>query len=1113
MSSQAKVKKDKEIIGEYETQVKEIRNQLVEQFRCLEQQSESRLQLLQDLQEFFRRKAELQLEYSRGLDKLAERYSAKIRTSREHQHFKKDQNLLSTVNCWYLVLDQTRRESRDHAMLSDIYNNNVIVRLAHVGEDVIRLFKKSKDIGVQMHEELVKVTNELYTVMKTYHMYHTESLSAESKLKEAEKQEEKHIGKSNDISSSLLRYGHDERPQRRSSVKKMEKMKEKRQAKYSENKLKCTKARNDFLLNLAATNALVAKYYIHDVSDMIDCCDLGYHASLARSMRTYLSAEYSLETSRHEGLDLLEGAVDAMDLRGDKLKFMDTHSQIFCPPARFDYQPHMGDEVCQVSAQQPVQTELLMRHHQLQSRLATLKIENEEVRKTLDATMQTLQDMLTVEDFDVSEAFQHSQSTESVKSASSDSYMSKANIAKRRANHQETEGFYFTKYKEYLNGSNLIVKLQAKHDLLKQTLGEGERAEYGTTRPPTLPPKPQRMRKSRPRSHVNHKLFNGNMEAFIQDSGQTIPVVVESCVRYINLYGLQQQGIFRVPGSQIEVNDIKNAFERGEDPLEDDQSDHDINSVAGVLKLYFRGLENSLFPQERFLDLISTTKLDPGAERAHHLQQIVVTLQRPVIIVMRYLFAFLNHVSQYSDENMMDPYNLAICFGPTLMPIPDDQDPVSCQAHVNEVIKTVIIHHEVIYPSLRELEGPVYEKCMAEGEEYCESPHSEPGALDEVDNGTGPNTSDEEAEQIEAIAKFDYVGRTPRELSFKKGASLLLYLRASEDWWEGRHNGVDGLIPHQYIVVQDMDDAFSDSLQRADSEASSGSQRDGDRASTRSDRQSPCEHTPEHRFGAALGRVRVRSDGAAVPRHRSTADSHSPPRAADQPPRVMPRPCSPRKMAVSRGLTDSPEKRRLATFGSAGCTNHPDRKAFIDSHSQRSSPSTTRHASLGDHKALEAEALAEDIEKTMNTALHELRELERQNVAKQAPDVVLDTLEPLKHSSGVQDPPCSPLHTMVIRDPDAVQRRSSSSSSSETMTTFKPALSVRRPSAPLRPPPVRPVRPAPVIGQGQGPHRSSSSSSSGLGSPGITPTDRVFPKAPSPSPSTSSSSSDKQGNM
>ncbi|XP_061542842.1 SLIT-ROBO Rho GTPase-activating protein 3-like isoform X1 [Phycodurus eques] len=1097
MSTQAKVKKDKEIIAEYESQVKEIRNQLVEQFRCLEQQSESRLQLLQDLQDFFRRKAELQLEFSRGLDKLAERYSSKIRTSREHQHFKKDQNILSTINCWYLVLDQTRRESRDHATLSDIYNNNVIVRLTHVGDDVLRLFKKSKDIGVQMHEELVKVTTELYTVMKTYHMYHTESISAEGKLKEAEKQEEKHIGKANDISAALLRYGHDERPQRRSSVKKMEKMKEKRQAKYFENKLKCTKARNDYLLNLAATNALVAKYYIHDVSDMIDCCDMGYHASLTRTLRTYLSAEYSLETSRHEGLDVLEGAVDAMDVRGDKHKFMDAHCQMFCPPARFDYQPHMGDEVCQVSAQQPVQMELLMRYQQLQTRLATLKIENEEVRKTLDATVQTLQDMLTVEDFDVSEAFQHSQSTESVKSASSDSYMSKANISKRRANQQETEGFYFTKYKEYLNGSNLIVKLQAKHDLLKQTLGEGERAEYGTTRPPILPPKPQRMRKSRPRSVFRRKLFNGNLEAFIQDSGQPIPVVVESCVRYINLYGLQQQGIFRVPGSQVEVNDIKNAFERGEDPLVDDQSDHDINSVAGVLKLYFRGLEKPLFPKEHFLDLISTTKLDFGSDRAHHLQQIVATLQQPVVVVMRYLFAFLNHLSQYSDENMMDPYNLAICFGPTLMPIPEDQDPVACQAHVNEVIKTIIIHHEAIFPVQRDLEGPVYEKCMAGGEEYCESPHSDAGALDEVDNGTGPNTSDDELEQIEAIAKFDYVGRTPRELSFKKGASLLLYLRASEDWWEGRHNGVDGLIPHQYIVVQDIDEAFSESIQRTDSETSSGYHED--RSSSRHEHQSLSEHPLERRYGAPLGRARVRSDGAPLQRHRN-GDGHSPSRPADGPPRVAPRPCSPHKIAVSRGLTDSPEKRRLGTFGAAG-------------HPQRSSPITTRHTSVGDRKALEAEALAEDIEKTMNTALHELCELERQNVAKHAPDVVLDTLEPLKHPGGSQDIPGSPLHTMVIRDPEAAQRRSSSSSSSETMTTFKPALAVRRPNAPVRPPPVRPVRPAPVLTQGQGPHRSSSSSSSGLGSPGMTPTDRVFPKAPSPSPSTSSSSSDKQGNM
>uniref|UniRef100_A0A8C1GQN3 SLIT-ROBO Rho GTPase-activating protein 1 n=1 Tax=Cyprinus carpio TaxID=7962 RepID=A0A8C1GQN3_CYPCA len=963
--------------------------------------------LLQDLQEFFRRKAEIQLEYSRSLEKLAERFSSKIRGPRKEQH------LLSSVNCWYLVLNQTRRESRDHATLNDIYINNVIVRLAQISEDVIRLFKKSKEIGIQMHEELVKVTNELYTVMKTYHMYHTESISAESKLKEAEKQEEKQFSKSGDLNVNLLR--HEDRPQRRSSVRKIEKMKEKRQAKYSENKLKCTKARNDYLLNLTATNAVVAKYYIHDVSDMIDCCDLGYHASLARTLRTYLSAEYNLETSRHEGLDIIENAVDNLDPRSDKHKIMDMYNQVFCPPMRFEFLPHMGDEVCQVSAQQPVQTELLMRYHQLQSRLATLKIENEEVRKTLDATMQTLQDMLTVEDFDVSDAFQHSRSTESIKSVASESYMSKLNIAKRRANQQETEVFYFTKFKEYLNGSNLIIKLQAKHDLLKQTLGEGEGRRNARTRN--------------------------------QDSGQPIPLVVESCIRYINLYGLQQQGIFRVPGSQVEVNDIKNSFERGEDPLVDDQNDHDINSVAGVLKLYFRGLENPIFPKERFLDLISTIS------EAHHIQQIIVTLPRTIIIVMRYLFAFLNHLSQYSDENMMDPYNLAICFGPTLMPIPEGQDPVACQAHVNEVIKTIIINHEVIFPSLRELDGPVYEKCMTGGEEYCDSPHSEPGTIDEADNCTEPHTSDDEVEQIEAIAKFDYMGRTPRELSFKKGASLLLYHRASEDWWEGRHNGVDGLIPHQYIVVQDLDDAFSDSLsQKADSEASSGPLLD-DKASSKNDLQSPYFY----HLVVCLCRVRLRSDGSAIPRRRSGTDSHSP--ARDTPPRATACPSSPHKVAVSRGHIESPEKRRLGTFGSAGSINYPERKVYPEGHPLRPLPGATRHSSLGDHKSLEAEALAEDIEKTMNTALHELRELERQNTAKQAPDVVLDTLEPLKNP--VCSEPASPLHTIMIRDPDAALRRSSSSTT-EMMTTFKPALSARLAGAQLRPPPMRPMRPPPT---------------------------------------------------
>jgi len=36
---------------------------------------------------------------------------------------------------------------------------------------------------------------------------------------------------------------------------------------------------------------------------------------------------------------------------------------------------------------------------------------------------------------------------------------------------------------------------------------------------------------------------------------------------------------------------------------------------------------------------------------------------------------------------MMDAYNIAVCFGPTLLPVPDGYDQVTTQANVNEIIK------------------------------------------------------------------------------------------------------------------------------------------------------------------------------------------------------------------------------------------------------------------------------------------------------------------------------------------------------------------------------------------------------------------------------------------
>ncbi|ELW47747.1 SLIT-ROBO Rho GTPase-activating protein 2 [Tupaia chinensis] len=966
--------------------------------KCLDQQCELRVQLLQDLQDFFRKKAEIEMDYSRNLEKLAERFLAKTRSTKDQQ-FKKDQNVLSPVNCWNLLLNQVKRESRDHTTLSDIYLNNIIPRFVQVSEDSGRLFKKSKEVGQQLQDDLMKVLNELYSVMKTYHMYNADSISAQSKLKEAEKQEEKQIGKSvkqedrqtprSPDSAANVRI--EEKHVRRSSVKKIEKMKEKRQAKYTENKLKAIKARNEYLLALEATNASVFKYYIHDLSDLIDqCCDLGYHASLNRALRTFLSAELNLEQSKHEGLDAIENAVENLDAISDKQRLMEMYNNVFCPPMKFEFQPHMGDMASQLCAQQPVQSELVQRCQQLQSRLSTLKIENEEVKKTMEATLQTIQDIVTVEDFDVSDCFQYSNSMESVKSTVSETFMSKPSIAKRRANQQETEQFYFTKMKEYLEGRNLITKLQAKHDLLQKTLGESQRTDCSLAR----------------RSSTVRK----------QDSSQAIPLVVESCIRFISRHGLQHEGIFRVSGSQVEVNDIKNAFERGEDPLAGDQNDHDMDSIAGVLKLYFRGLEHPLFPKDIFHDLMACVTMDNLQERALHIRKVLLVLPKTTLIIMRYLFAFLNHLSQFSEENMMDPYNLAICFGPSLMSVPEGHDQVSCQAHVNELIKTIIIQHENIFPNPRELEGPVYSR-GGSMEDYCDSPHGETTSAEDStqDVTTEHHTSDDECEPIEAIAKFDYVGRTARELSFKKGASLLLYQRASDDWWEGRHNGIDGLIPHQYIVVQDTEDGVVE------------------RSSPKSEIEVISE-PPEEKVTARAG--------ASCPSGGHVADIYL---ANINKQRKRPEPGSIRKTfrSDSHGLSSS-----LTDSSSAGNR--------LDSPQIRKTATAGRSKSFNNHRPMDPEVIAQDIEATMNSALNELRELERQSSVKHTPDVVLDTLEPLKTSPVVAptSEPSSPLHTQLLKDPEPAFQRSASTAG-DIACAFRPVKSVKM-AAPVKPPATRP---------------------------------------------------------
>ncbi|CAG07448.1 unnamed protein product, partial [Tetraodon nigroviridis] len=635
MASHVKLWRDRVGLVDYETQIKEMRCQLVDQLKVFDLQLEQKSQQLQELTDYLRRRSEIESEYARSLDKMADRFTSRIKrlTLTSLRGLRKESSSNTVAKVWVALLSQTRQESRDHNRLSENCSSVLIQPLTQCLEYTQRLAKKSKDICMQLQDGLLKVTMEMQTAWRTYYQYHSDYVSADGKLKEAEKQEEK---------------------QKQSAAKKLERLIEKRQEKVQETYLKSSKARNEYLINLGASNATMKNFYLQDISALIDCADAGYHLVLGKVMQAYLAYRWQDQQNLGKGLQQLQGIVSGLDQTRDRDAVLQEYFNTFCMPLCFSYHPHDGDQVSEVSFECELRCELETRFKQIQARLKVVSEETEEAHKNMLAAQSCLLENISDNDLDPSSSSSQDGSTE---------HLIKPSVARRRTTPNEVENGYITKVKEYLVGRSLVSKLQARHDQIKAAV----------------------------------------------EKGQQIPVVVQSCVCFINLNGLHHEGIFRVPGSQMEINTIRDAFERGEDPLS--ERAYDLDSVAGVLKLYFRTLEKPLFPTESTSQLLEHAQIKDEAERAAQLKTVISSYPEPVVIVMRYLFAFLHHVSEYSDENMMQPYNLAVCFGPSLVSgAQNDDDVVSLQPLINALVKNIIVQQENIFPSQSELKGPVYEK-------------------------------------------------------------------------------------------------------------------------------------------------------------------------------------------------------------------------------------------------------------------------------------------------------------------------------------------------------------------------------------------------------------------
>ena len=147
-------------------------------------------------------------------------------------------------------------------------------------------------------------------------------------------------------------------------------------------------------------------------------------------------------------------------------------------------------------------------------------------------------------------------------------------------------------------------------------------------------------------------------------------LVLNKCIQYIesNEENLKTKGLYRKSGSKKVIEEIEVQFKNGKNI---DLSLYDINAITGVLKKRLRDSPNPIITYEIYKPIIDYVRQNhTELNNKTFLQdftQILKSLPKENIEVLKLLGKHINLVQKYSEFNLMTAKNLYVVFTPTLM--------------------------------------------------------------------------------------------------------------------------------------------------------------------------------------------------------------------------------------------------------------------------------------------------------------------------------------------------------------------------------------------------------------------------------------------------------------
>uniref|UniRef100_U3J9A8 Rho GTPase-activating protein 24 n=1 Tax=Anas platyrhynchos platyrhynchos TaxID=8840 RepID=U3J9A8_ANAPP len=194
--------------------------------------------------------------------------------------------------------------------------------------------------------------------------------------------------------------------------------------------------------------------------------------------------------------------------------------------------------------------------------------------------------------------------------------------------------------------------------------------------------------------------------AYEQKFGQhQVPILVQKCAEFIREHGVSEEGIFRLPGQDNLVKQLRDAFDAGERPSFD--RDTDVHTVASLLKLYLRELPEPVVPWIQYEDfLLCGQALDMDERKGHQelLEQLSL-LPRDNYNLLSYICRFLHEIQLNSSVNKMSVDNLATVIGVNLIR-PKIEDPATIMRgtlQIQKVMTVMISDHADLFPPSKDV--------------------------------------------------------------------------------------------------------------------------------------------------------------------------------------------------------------------------------------------------------------------------------------------------------------------------------------------------------------------------------------------------------------------------